>query len=40
VDSEEWRATAEGDAVIANGSQVVVAAISGNHLVVNLKEEI
>jgi membrane protein implicated in regulation of membrane protease activity len=40
VGSEDWRATTEGDGVIANGSRVVVAAISGNHLVVNLKEGI
>jgi len=39
MDHEEWRADTEGNTSIAAGTRVVVAGVSGNHLVVKLKEE-
>jgi membrane protein implicated in regulation of membrane protease activity len=38
VDREEWRAITDGEGTIAQGAHVVVAAVSGNHLVVRMKE--
>jgi membrane protein implicated in regulation of membrane protease activity len=39
MDLEEWRADCEGKEAIAEGARVVITAVSGNHLVVKMKEE-
>ena len=40
LDHEEWRAQSVGDRPIPVGAKTIVTVVSGNHLVVEVKEEI
>jgi len=39
MDHEEWRAETEGNESITEGMRVVITAVSGNHVIVRMKEE-